>query len=207
MNNNWVITVGREFCSGGAEIARKVAEKLNIPYYDKKIIDETAKLLKVNSGMVAVNEEKPVKYWEISGFKYYGSWYHDDPSLLLPLSMRISDAQFRIMKEYAEAGSCVLVGRCADYVLKDRKNVLNVFIYSDMENRICEAVKRYHVDPDDAEKLLKRTDKIRSNYYNGHTYKTWGSPKSYDLCINSAKAGKDFAADIIVNYIKEKSEK
>ena len=143
MKTKWVITVGREFCSGGAETARKVAERLEIPYYDKAIIDETVESTQLAAEIVAHHDERPITYSDITGFQYGGLWYHEDPSLTLPVGMRVADAQFDVIRKAANRSPCVIVGRCADYVLEERKNVLNVFIRASMEYRVKRAMDLY----------------------------------------------------------------
>ena len=116
MKNNWVITIGREFCSGGAETAHKLSKLLDIPYYDKEIIDEAVKTTQLAEDVVAHHDERPVGYADVGGYQYGGLWYTNDPSLLLPVGMRVADAQFEVIRRTASQGPCVIVGRCADLV-------------------------------------------------------------------------------------------
>ena len=202
MKNGWVITIGRKFCSGGAEIARKIAQNLEIPYYDKEIIDRTAGLLNISSDVVKEHDEKPAPFWNISGYQYNTLWYAEDPSLLLPLSYRIADAQFHVIREAANTGPCVIVGRAADYTLKNRTNVLSVFIYADLEVRIERAVRLYQITASEAKKLILHTDRIRRNYYENYTQQKWGAVENYHLMIDSGKLGTDAASSLIAYYAK-----
>jgi len=205
MENSWIITVGRAFCSGGAEIAHKVAAFLDVPYYDKNIIDQTAEILKMSTEVVKEHDEKPVRFWNVSGYQYNNLWYSEDPSLLLPLSYRVADAQFKLIREAAQKGPCVIVGRAAGYALKERQNVLRVFIYADLEERIARAVRLYNISPAEAKKLIVRTDKIRRNYYENYTQQGWDDPKSYDLMVNSGKLGTEDAAKLIASFVQNAS--
>lgn len=203
MKGNWVITIGRQFCSGGAEIGQKVAERLGIPYYDKVIIDHTAEKLNISNELIEKHDEKPTSVWDQYGY----SWYHGDPSLMLPLSMKISEAQFQIIREYAKNAPCVIVGRCADYILRNHKNVINVFIRCDIEKRVDRATKLYKIDSAEAKKLVRKTDRIRANYYSSHTHDEWGISENYDLIIDSGLFGIDGAAKLIeetVMYLDSK---
>ena len=121
MKNKFVITIGRQFCSGGAEIGKKVAEHFGIPYYDKKFIDHTAEVLNCSPDLISKYDEKPVRMWGVYGFQYGSSWYASDPSLMLPIGIKIADAQFETVKKLASEQSCVIVGRCGNFLLQDRK--------------------------------------------------------------------------------------
>ena len=202
MKTRWTITIGREFCSGGAEIAHKVARKLEIPYYDKEILDQTVESTNFAEQVVAAHDEKPVGYFDMGGYQYGYRWYSDDPSLLLPLGMRVANAQFDVIRACAERGPCVIVGRCADYVLEDRERVLDVFIRAGMEFRIRRCMADYGLTEGDARKLIKKTDKIRSNYYRYYTQQTWGDAKNYDLVLDSDKLGIDGVVSAIVHQIE-----
>lgn len=197
MKTKWVITIGREFCSGGAETAHKVAKLLDIPYYDKAIIDETVESTQLTQEIVARHDERPVGYTDIGGYQYGSMWYTNDPSLLLPMGMRVADAQFEVIRRVAARGPCVIVGRCADYALAEKENVLDVFIRSDMENRVRRAMELYSLVEGEARKLIRKTDKIRSNYYRYYTQRTWGAPENYDLMIDAGRLGTDTAAELI----------
>lgn len=197
MKTNWVITIGREFCAGGAETAHKVAQLLDIPYYDKEIIDETVESTQLAESIVTKHDERPVGYGDIGGFQYGSAWYSNDPSLMLPMGMRVADAQFEVIRRAAERGSCVIVGRCADYALEEWDNVLNVFIRCDFEKRVKNAMNLFSIPEGDARKLIKRTDKIRASYYRYYTQRPWGDAANFDLVIDTTKLGTDGAARII----------
>ena len=196
-----IITISRQFGSGGAEIASKVAEALCIPYYDKIMIDHIAEKLNITKETVEKHDEKPTSLWDMPGYQYGYSWYNTDPSLMLPLSMKISEAQFQIIRDYAKEGPCVIVGRCADHVLRNNKSTLNVFIRCDTEKRVERISKKYSIDADEARKLIRKTDRIRANYYSSHTHDDWGVSDRYDLIIDSGMFGIDGTVDIIVQAL------
>lgn len=203
MKKNRIITIGREFCSGGADIGKIVAEHFGIPYYDKKILDETAEALQVNSEIVKKYDEKTNSIWEsIPGYQYGYSWYSGDPTLMQPLNLRVADVQFQAIRRYAETGPCVIIGRCADYVLRERDDVLNIFIHASFDLRVERAKRLFEITATDAKKLIKRTDKIRANYYTAHTEWEWGRPGHYELIIDSGKTGVAAAAQLIITAVE-----
>lgn len=201
MKGNWVITIGREFCTGGAETAKKLAEKLQFEYLDKELIDETAELLSISKELVIKRDEKPEGYFDIPTL-----WYldEDEPTISLSDAAKVADAQSSIIRKYADKGSCVIVGRCADYVLKDRPNLLRVFFHSDMDKRIERAMKLYEISEAKAERMIRKTDKQRATYYNRNTRKRkWGSPNCYDLYLNLGSLGVDGAIDVIIKELEK----
>lgn len=203
MKHNWIITIGREFCSGGLDIAHKLSELLEVPCYDREIIDAAVEKTQLAADIVAHHDERPVGYADVGGFQYGGMWYTEDPSLLLPVGMRVADAQFDVIRRTAEKGRCIIVGRCADYVLEDYPNTFNVFIRSNMEYRVLRAMQAYSVTEGDARKLIRKTDKIRSNYYRYYTQTEWGDPSHYNLVIDTGKLGIDAAAWLIAAYVEQ----
>lgn len=198
MNNKLVITIGREFGSGGREIARKVAEKLNIKMYDKELIS----LISKNSGMC----EDVVREFDetaVNSFLYALSTgsFAGASVMSTTQSLSINDKAFincsQTIKDLADNESCVIVGRCAESILKGRENLLSVFIYADLEQRIKRVCEHENITADSAESVIKRADKKRASYHNYYSDTRWGARNAYDLCINS-KIGIDIAADIIV---------
>ena len=173
-----IITIGREFGSGGREIGEKLAKKLGIPCYDKEIVEQVA----IESGLLKEEIEKKGEYLSASGkmstiftlYNLYSNMTKDDI---------IWHAQVKVINQLAEKGPCVIVGRCADYILRERNDVFNVFIYSDMDKRKERIAKLY---PDIApEKLIKEKDKKRAAYYQHFTEMEWGEARHYDICLNS----------------------
>lgn len=194
-----IVTIAREFNSGGKDIGHMVADKLGIPCYDKTILDKTAEQLQFDKEVVEKYDEKSNSIWKnFAGYQYGYRWYSGDPALTQPLHESVAEAQFEAIRRFADEGSCVIIGRCADYVLRERTDVLNVFIRADLDLRIERAKAQYNLSTGDAKKLIKRTDKIRSNYYEAHTDRSWGSSGSFDLVIDSGRLGIKPAADLII---------
>lgn len=209
--NNYIITIGREFCSSGSNIGSKLAEDLGIPYYDKQIIDKTAELLNFNNEIVAQNDEQEMSLWNSFGYQESAVWYSEDPTLSLPVGLRIADAQFKVIENLAKEGPCVIVGRCSNYILKDNPDAIHIFITADNDSRIKRAMRLSDLSEEKAKKLIKKTDKTRANYYNMNTGEKWGDPHNYNLVINSAMLGEEATVKAIEEYIKvfdgEKKEK
>ena len=202
-----IITVGRQYGSGGRYVARLLAEKLEIPFYDKELLTEVAKDSGICKDLLEEHDEKNTRsflFSMMSGTQPIGdssSMYMD-----MPLNHRIFLAQFDTIRRIANEGPCVIVGRCADYVLRDQDNVLNVFIKADREERIRRMVGYYGIDPLKAEDQLKKSDKQRAAYYNYYATGTWGDVNNYDLCIDTGALGISGAVDLIA-FCAELKEK
>ena len=196
-----VITIGRQYGSGGREIGRRLAARLEIPYYDKEILSEASKESGICEELFEDHDEKPTRSFLYS--LVTGVQTHGNPSTMymdMPLNHRIFLAQFDTIRRLAGNGPCVVVGRCADYVLRDEKNVVNVFLKADMEHRIQRAIER-GAEPSRAQDIVKRRDKERASYYNYYATTTWGDVNNYDLCLDTGKVGYDGAVDMIIAYI------
>jgi len=193
--SNVIVTIGRLYGSGGRKIGELVAKELGVPFYDKELITETAK----NSGyceeVLKSNDERP------SGSFLYSLVLGANGDSL-PLDNKLFLAQFETIKQIAEKGSCVIIGRCADYALEERNDVFNVFIYCDMEKRIKRAVEEYGDDEKKITDTINKIDKKRANYYNFYTGKKWGRAESYNMCIDSGKFGIEGTARIIAQCAK-----
>ena len=197
-----VITISRQYGSGGRFIAKKLAEKLGIPYFDNEIITLAAK----ESGYSEAIFEK-AEQLSTHSFLYSLSMFGSvDGMYGLPLADKVYIAQSEIIKKCASEGPCVIVGRCSDYVLKEFDNVINFFIYSDEQNKIARATKYYGLDADKAASELKKKDKKRANYYNYYTSQTWGFYENYHLSLNSDAVGIDAAVDILASFVKSREE-
>ena len=207
---NTIITVGRQYGSGGRYVAKLLAEKLEIPFYDKELLAEVAKDSGICQNLLEEHDEKNARnflFSLMSGTQPLGdssSMYMD-----MPLNHRIFLAQFDTIRRIAGEGPCVIVGRCADYVLRDQDNVLNVFIKADQEERIRRIVEYYGVDPLKAEEQLRKSDKQRASYYNYYATGTWGSVENYDLCVDTGALGIMGAVELIAccaRLMEKKSE-
>ncbi len=191
MAQRYVITIGRQLGSGGREIGQKLSARLGIAFYDKELI----RIASQESGLKEefferVDEQKHFSLFPgilglrtAMGDDFFSNYYLSNESLF-----RI---QSDVMKKLAAEGSCIFVGRCADYVMKDERNCLNLFVSADMEERIRRIAQSHKITDSKAKELIERTDKGRSSYYNYFTGKTWGAAESYHLCINSSLLGID----------------
>ena len=178
-SSNIVITLTREYGSGGRYIGKLVAQKLGIKLYDKEFIIEVAEKTGLSEQYIKENEQKRNSL-DILNNGYYSDLSNSD-------ELFVKESQ--LIKEVSDREPCIIVGRCADQILKDNKNVLKVFIYSDMKNKIDRAVKYYGMDKKKAEKEIIRIDKLRENHYKYYTDKKWKDFSNYDICINSDKVG------------------
>ncbi|MBQ3232341.1 MAG: cytidylate kinase-like family protein [Clostridia bacterium] len=204
MKKTWIITLGREFCSGGLDVAKELSLRLGVPYYDRDLIDRAVELTNLSREEVAANEERGESVRR--GFLYGRKWYSNDPELMLPVHMRIYQAQCEAIRRLAGEGSCIFVGRCADFVLGECDqvvNVLNVFVRAGMDFRAARAVENYALSDSEARKLIARTDKIRARYYNGHTGREWGSAGNYNLVVDTSVLGIAGAAAVIEAAVKQ----
>ena len=191
-----IITISREFGSGGRYIGEHLAEKLGIAFYDKDIISKVAE-------ETGLNEEFVKEAGEYSPFKSifsYGFVSRDaDGSSMEDI---VFNAQRKIILELAEKGPCVIVGRCADHILADRDDCLNVFINGSEEDKIKRIMKYKGVADIEARRLMKDTDKRRRINYNYYTDRQWGKPQNYDVCLNSTSLTTDRCVEILYDAIK-----
>ena len=192
---SYVITIGRQYGSGGRFIAQELAKELNVPFYDNELLAKAAVDSGLDQDIVKSYDEK--KDGVFAGF--IPSLYGYD----MTMGQKVFLAQFEAIKKIADAGSCIIVGRCADYVLRDRPNVVNVFITAKMEDCIKRCVKYYGVDEKKAEELIKKTDKKRASYYNFYTDRKWGRADQYDLTIDSSIGIKE-TCEVIKSFAEKK---
>ena len=207
MSTNTIITIERQYGSGGHLIGEKLAESLGIPFYDSELIKVAAKESGICEEIFESFDEKPTTSFLYSlvmdsySMGYTSTGYSD-----MPINHKIFLAQFDTIKKLADEGSCVFIGRCADYALEDYPNVVSVFITGDEEDKIKRISELYDVDEAKAKDLMVKTDKRRASYYNYYSNKKWGDPKSYDMCINSSVVGPEGAVDLIMELAKKKQE-
>ena len=191
-----IITIGREYASGGRTVGKLISEKLGIPFYNKEILHMAAEKLNMSADDVKNADETA------ANSLLYSISLMNNPSSAssLPLNDRIYIEEREVIKSLAEQGPCVIVGRCADSILKEiRDDVLNVFIYADSEARAKRAINEYNESPDSVYASLRKHDKKRSTYYNLNTGQKWGAKDNYDLCLNSSKLGIEMCADLIIH--------
>lgn len=194
--NNKIIAISRQFGSGGRTVGKLVAEKLGIPCYDHDLIEKIAE----ESGLCEEFVKERGEYassgsWLANAFAdrdYYGHSVQDD----------IWFAQRRVILDLAQKGPCVIVGRCADYILEETHDCLRVFIHADMKARAERIVKQYGESDQAPERRLRDKDKRRAAYYNFYTDRKWGDLKNYDICLSTSSLGIEKCADIIASIYK-----
>lgn len=197
-----IITIGRQCGSGGHTIGKMVAERLGVPFYDKEIIKTVAN----RSGLSEKTVEKEGEYSTTSllfnlatrGISGYNATNKDN-MLMRDL---INAYQTEYINEIADNGPCVIVGRCADYILEDRKDCLNIFIYGDLDDRAKRVVEEHDVAEKDAKAHVLERDKKRSKYYRHITDKVWGLAENYDLCLNTSELGIERCVEIVLSCCK-----
>ena len=191
-----IITISREFGSGGRFIGEEVAKKLGIAYYDKNVINDIAEKSGLSPEYILENAElspkKGMLAYALAGRDITGRSVED----------MVHEAQRKVILELAEKVPCVIIGRNADYILKDRDDVLNVFIHGNMPEKIQRIIRLYNVDEKKAVKMMADTDKRRMTNYNFYTEHKWGKASNYTLCLNSSQLGYDRCEKIIMECIK-----
>lgn len=201
MANNTIITIARQYGSGGHDIGKKLAEELKIPFYDKELLERAAKDSGFCQEIFENYDEKPTNSFLYSlVMDTYSMGYSTAAFAEMPLNHKIFLAQFNAIKDIAKEGSCVIVGRCADYALADFPNVVNVYLYADLQSRIARIARRHDVTDAKAKDLIQKTDKSRASYYNYYTNKKWGEATGYDLCLNTASLGIDGTIHMIREF-------
>ena len=203
MENKMIITIGRQYGSAGLEIGKKLAEELGVNLYDKEMLKRAAKESGLCEELFETHDEKPTNSFLYSlVMDTYSLGYSSSSYADMPINHKVFLAQFDAIKKIANEGPCVMVGRCADYALEDYKNVINVFIYADMDQRIRRIAQKYDLTDAKAKDIIIKTDKKRASYYNYYTNKEWGDAKEYDLCLNSGKLGVYGTVKAIIEYMK-----
>lgn len=200
-----IITISREFGSGGRLIGRRLADDLGIPYYDKELLSRISEESGFSKEMMEEAEMKAKNSFFYSLSSAFGTGDSGPDSL--SLNERFFLAQFDTIRKIADEGSCVIVGRCADYVLRGITGATNIFIYAEKGDKIKRAVEEYNVPEKDVKKVMNDTDKARANYYNYHTGRKWGDPVNYNLCIDSGYISIDNIVKLIKDYLELKNER
>ncbi len=198
--SNRIITIEREYASGGREIGQRVAKELGIAFYNREILEMASERCGVSVDYLASAEEAAPKSF------LYTLMLSSNPTRSiednLPLSDKVYIVETNIIRELAEKEDCVIVGRCASYILRDLDRMFSTFIYADTDARIKRAVDSYGIEPRRAEAMLRKSDKRRENFYSINTGGNWYDKSNYALCLNSNVLGIDLCTDIIVNSVK-----
>ena len=185
-----IITIGREYGSGGRQIGQEVAKYFGIKCYDKELLEHAANESGICKELFENHDERPTNSFLYSlvmdtySFGYSSSGFTD-----MPMNHKVFLAQFDAIKKLASEGPCVMVGRCADYALSEYKDCFSVFVHADTDWRINRLSQKHNKTAKEAKDMINKTDKSRSSYYNYYTNKKWGAASSYNLCVDSSKLG------------------
>ena len=201
---NKIVTIGRQFGSNGRNIGRAVAEKLGVNFYDKELLKLAARNSGVCEELLQTLDEKPNTsfLYSVVMDPYAFAYSYNNNGYNMNISQQAFQATFDTIKAIADNESCVIVGRCSDYILRDNPDVFNVFIYAPLETRIKTVMERFpELSESKAKEQINKEDKARASYYNYYSSKKWGKMDSYHLCIDSSKLTLEDAADIIVRAV------
>ncbi len=193
---NKIITVSRQYGSGGREVGQKLAEALGVEFFDNKLLETAAENSGIHHSHFVENDEK-----RSNSFLYLLSTTYSQGGV--PFDDTLFFAQLEAIQKIASEQSCVIIGRCADYALRDFSNVLNVFISAPFEARVKRAVEVYGIAEKHAADYVKRIDKQRTSYYNYYADKRWGQPQNYQICLDSSALGIDKTAEFLKSFAEE----
>lgn len=190
-----IITITRQYGSGGREIGEQLAQKLGIEFYDNKLLDLAAESSGIHKNHFRDNDEK-----RTNSFLYLLSTTYGQGGI--PFDDTLFFAQLNTIQKIASEQDCVIIGRCADYALRDFTGVINLFVSAPFEYRVKRAIEVYGIEEKHAENYVKRIDKQRTSYYNYYTDKRWGQPQNYQLCLDSSVLGIDGSVKLAEDFIK-----
>ena len=203
-----IITIGRQFGSGGREIGEKLAAHFGIKCYDKELLSMAAKESGICEEMIEVHDERPTTSFlynlvmDTYSFGYNASSFSD-----MPISHKVFLAQFDTIKKVASEGPCIIVGRCADYALSDFDNCLHIFIHAKEEAKIKRIMEKYELSSQKAKEMMNKKDKQRQSYYNYYSSNKWGRSDTYDLSVDSSVLGIDETVELLIQYIENFEKK
>lgn len=208
MSSTIIITIARQFGSGGHEIGRQLAKRLNIPMYDKELITHAAEESGLSEEVLHYFDEKPTNslLYSLSTGTYSMS-AGGVVNYSLPVNQQVFQAQFDAIRALAEKGSCIIVGRCADYVLEKHEGLVSVFVHGDLNDRMERVAEYDKITLPEAKNRIAKSDKHRASYYNFYSGKKWGVAGTYDLCINTSTIGYDNAVELIAKFVEMKQAK
>lgn len=205
MKTNTIITIGRQFGSGGREAGKMLAEQLDIPFYDRELIAMASEKSGVSKALFELVDEKAANAFTQS---FAVTAFTPASRVSLPTEISINDklffAQADIIKSIANKGPCVIVGRCADYILRDRPEMVSIFLHADIETRTQRVAKMFDIEPEEARNTIVKTDKKRASYYNYYTNRVWSHVENYDLSVNSTKLGVGDTVKILRMFVEIK---
>ena len=199
-----IITIGRQFGSGGREIGEKLAAHFGIKCYDKELLSLAAKESGICEEMIEVHDERPT-----SSFLYnlvmdtYSFGYNASSFSNMPISHKVFLAQFDTIKKIADEGPCVIVGRCADYALNEYDNCLSIFIHAKEDAKIKRIMEKYNLSSAKAKDMMTKKDKQRQSYYNYYSSNKWGRSDTYNLSVDSSVLGIDGTVELLIQFIED----
>ena len=198
-----IITIGRQFGSGGKEVGIRVARELGIPFYDKELMKEAAKQSGLSEKILESFDERPKSLlYSIAMDSYIfslpGTGAGDS------LEQQVYLATFDTIRRLADNGPCVIIGRCADYALNENPNLLRLFIYAPIADRVKRVAERQNLSPEKAKTLIRKTDRRRASYYEYYTSRGWGEVDTYDFCLNSSSLGLGGTVELIRSMVEHK---
>ncbi len=206
MSEKLIITVSREAYCGGDELAKNLADRTGFKFYDREIISLASQKSGIHEEHFDSAEKKPsnsILYSVVMGmYSSRGAYVKLDDVLT---DDKIYKIQADIIRDMAKEGGCVFVGRCSDYILRDRENCINIFLHAKTEDRIKRVIAEQGVTEQEAAKIISRADKKRRSYYNYYTNREWGNISNYDITLNLSKLTEQKAVDVIMNYISNKN--
>ncbi|MBQ1729979.1 MAG: cytidylate kinase-like family protein [Oscillospiraceae bacterium] len=197
-----IIAISREHGAGGTAIGKKLSEELGIPVYERKVIELAAEKSGLSADYIGSLEENSSRSFLFNLVSHSYSPAPMLPQYDVPVTFSAYAAQGQVIKELAAAGSCIVIGRCAEYILRDDPDVITVFLRADREDRIAYVMEESGLDRKGAEQKLKQIDRGRANYYRGYTGDEWGSVENHDISINTSVSGIDGAVKLIVDLIE-----
>lgn len=207
MKDRIIITIGRQYGSGGREIGNLLSQELGIKVYDKEMLTMTAKESGLCEEFIKSHDEKPAKSFLYSlVMDTYSMNFSNNPYADMPMNHKVFLEQFKVIKKIASEDSCILIGRCADYALEEFPNCINIYIHADIDTRVKRIALKHDLEDDKAKDLILKTDKKRAAYYNNFSTKKWGDAKTYDLCIDSSDLGINGTVKFLKDYINYRVE-
>jgi len=204
MNENFVINIGRQLGSGGHEVGLLLAAALNIDFYDKELIEMASEKSGLAKGLFEKMDEKAGRSMIHGIFSMHSGVNNEVYAGTYLCNETLFKIQRDVIREWAEKKSCLFVGRCADYILRDNERVVNVFIAADPSDRVKRVMQKQGLTAEKAEELIEKTDKKRSGYYNFYSNKVWGAAESYHLCINTSVLGIEGTVNLVRHFVEEK---
>lgn len=206
--DNLIITIGREFGSGGKYIGERLAQDLGIKFYDKSLLERVAKEKNIDINLLEeVDEKQKQSFWYTLAMSSFSSVDSVNSLTPIPTNETYFIEETKVIEEIAQTESCVLIGRCSNMVLRNHPNAVHIFVYASEEQfKINRKMKYEGLTEKEAEKKIRKIDKQRATYYNYFTNEIWGDKAGYDLCIDTSKIGVDKTIELIKEYIKLKKQ-